>query len=229
MNVSHVIEYVSDILNDQEVGFAYTTWDQPFLLGTLNDALSRIASALPWAVRQNVDVTLKPGAVQDLALDGFANPIVIGQVCHQLGVRVLMTPPLKVDVSTMRDACCPPSEGMFKKKSEFDANDTCGKYRLTQYAIDPDNPSSLVVSPPVPAGVSPVIVVSTSTFAALTIDMPFDRFLPVYSLVVDWMLHRAYSVDVKTEEIRQRAQQYFEQFHTSLKTVDDAHRRALEG
>jgi len=215
-----LIKYVSDILNDQETGFTYQVWTEAFLLNALNDATSRVATNIPWLFRGQSDITLTPGGATTLPPEMQYQSDIVGQVCSKNGVEYLRT-----DITQSKDtqlnkpsSCCPPSDGMFSRP-RADPNDPCSAYKLSQWAITKDAPGILMVSPDVPNGVSSTIRVSYMKVPVFTLTDTLgaaDRFA---SLLIDWMLNRAYSVDIKTPEVVDRAKLHETQFTDGLKAV----------
>ena len=215
-----LVKYVSDILNDQEAGFTYQVWTEAFLLNALNDAASRIATNIPWLFRAQSDITLTPGGATTIPTEMQYQSDIVGQVCIKNGVQYLRT-----DITQSKDtqlnkpsACCPPSDGMFSRPKK-DPNDPCSAFQLSQWAITKDAPGILMVAPDVPNGVSPIIRISYMKVPVFAIGDTLgaaDRFS---SLIVDWMLNRAYSVDIKTPEVNDRAKLHEAQFVEGIKAT----------
>jgi hypothetical protein len=77
-------------------------------------------------------------------------------------------------------------------------------YQVKSYAIDPKNPVTFYVSPPVPAGITPKIRVTVQDVAPEYTDSMLDYEIPLESKYFpnlwDYVMARAYEVDRESKE-----------------------------
>jgi hypothetical protein len=223
-----LIKYVSGILNDQELGSEFVVWSEGFLLAALNEGAAYCSSRFPWMFREPLDLILVAGVEQYIAPEYRAGLTYRGQVCTIRGVESLRTGALPIERTTGDEmmACdtgsCA-SDGMFSTACA-PADDPCGSYRVKNYKIDPGNTTQISVYPPVPLGVSAKIRLSYVKPPEFALDNPLYAVVTFVPVIVDWMLFRAYSVDIRTEEVRERSNSYRKAVDESLVAFEKAYR-----
>lgn len=216
--VDDVIEYVSHILNDQdEVVGPYAAWPYAVLLSSFKEAAALIASRLPSAFREDAELSLQPGMLQNIPKEYRQNFKLLGQRCHRNGVSYVKTDQLQASkLIRGHDACCD-TEGMFVAATR--TADECGGYTLSAWSMDITDPSHFTVQPDVPIGAQAVVVISYANTTALNAAVDMKKHAAFIPLIVSWMLYRAYSTDLKTDDVRLRADQHRNSFDTDIKSL----------
>lgn len=228
--VASTIAYASYILNDQNAGSEFSVWSEDMLHTAFNEALAVIATRVPWAFRKRGTITLTPGSLQAIPESMRSNFKVLGQKCHRLGVPYTRTSVTRVAKLTGLADCCPPNVGMFANQTT-QAMAECGNYVLTSWALDHTDPSVFSVYPSVPNGSAPVVEISYVDSPRLDKTASTEEVRHFIPMVVHWMLFRAYSTDLKTDDIRLRSEQHFTHFETEINRAMQTYMKgmAVEG
>ena len=215
--VSSIIDYVASILNDNHAGFEHEVWPEPVLLASLNEAFAKIAQHIPWLFKVSGELTLSPGASQVIPpemQDGFN---VVGQQCVRNNVPYVRSGITHVEDAGGDMGCCPQPRGMFTRAP--DPNDPCSAYSADMWSTVTGDMSSFNISPPVPFGTAPVLRVTYVKAPVFTTGEALGAHTRHVALVVDWMLFRAYSVDLKTDEVRLRADTHLKAFEGGIDAI----------
>lgn len=214
--VADTVRYVSQILNDQEAGHEYVVWPQDLLLSSLNEGLAALSPRIPWLFRKKGTIPLTPGKSQTIPTDMKQDFKLIGQNCTRLGQPRVATNVTRVESLTGDEGCCPAgSDGMFAAPT-VKPTDDCGGYALSLWAFDKADPSTFMVSPDVPVGSTASVQVSYSDISPKLLTDSLDDYRQAIPLLVDWMLFRAYSTDLKTDDVRLRADAHRTQFEVGV-------------
>lgn len=215
--VDDVVRYVSHILNDQdEVAGAYSTWPYALLLSSFKEAAALIASRLPSAFREDAELLLQPGMLQNIPTEYRQNFRLLGQRCQRNGVSYVKTDVIQVQKLIRSNAACCDVDGMFVDAAR---KDECGGYTLQAWSMDSADPSHFTVQPDVPFGAQATVVVSYANTTALNAPVDMRKHAAFVPLIVSWMLYRAYSTDLKTDDVRLRAEQHRNSFDTDIKNL----------
>lgn len=212
--VGDTVQYVSYILNDQEPGHEYVVWPKPLLEASFKEAVQALTARVPWLFKKSTTLDLSPGAAQALPSSMVNQFSVIGQQCTKNGIPFILSGATRVEEVGEAGCCEEPADGMFAKKTGTD--DGCGGYNLNHWSLDPSDPTTFFVEPPVPAGKTPKVKVSYVDVPDTSSTASTDAFQIALPLVVDWMLHRAYSTDLKTDDVRLRADAHRQQFEVGV-------------
>lgn len=219
--MKEVGEYVtgaSVLLNDQQVGREFTRWSRALLVSFLNDALAEIAAHKPEAFARQEELRLEPGRVQHIeSVVGMGNEI-------PLGAR-LVSIDTNADGSTVYEAdydltqafapfnCC-------DEPLELDRHGR-PRYRVVSYSINPRDTKSFTVSPPVPAGLSPVVRATiVGAIPQYTAQSHFST--PVYiepkyqAAILDYIVGKAFEIDTESPSSRTNADRHLGRFYTML-------------
>lgn len=222
--VGTVIDRVAGLLNDRDPALGNVRWPRADLIGHLNEALCELSAHRPEAFVEVLDIVLKPGAQQKLSdkLKGLAS------IEAHYAANGEAT---AVSEASYRYA------KIFKKKPCLarhrcgDASgNPCRDYRLKSYTRNPIDDTVFTVDPPVPPGCA--ITVKATVYArpqrfcsadekkCLGVGCEFE------AQVVNWILYRAFSVDLESTQSRENAKLYHELFVRGLELKNRAYDRA---
>lgn len=199
------VEEVSRDLNDQQQGREYQRWSRALLVSYLNDALTEIIGYRPDAYAENTNISLVAGYQQ--------------QVVGRSVLKILSN----ADGSFVSEGeldllTAWASAGMPAQPLRVDANGN-PIYSVKSYAIDPKDPTQFYVSPPVPAGLTPVLKARCTlepNYTLLTLGEQVP-ILPKYSnSVKDYMLYSAYSLDSESPEASKNAEACYRAFYQAM-------------
>lgn len=207
LRVQELVAYVSGLLNDQESGHEFMTWNQPLVESGVREGISIIALKKPELFIDVVPVTMRPGIRQALP-DGVREDIRVVSYVSEGQERFDFTDTTAVLIK--RDsgafATCTP-------RSAFSAPDDRPPHgwRLRHWAWDAGDPSSIYVSAPVPNDGREYILNVAHVGSGVKDDGTtniHDRWKPV---VVSFALYRMWSVDNESDIAAKRASEYFTQ------------------
>lgn len=202
--VQQIVEYVSGQLQDQRERAQYTRWTVAMLVNYLNDAMSEISSIRPEAFALRQTVTLDPGYIQAVPPGWMA---IVRVEENPDGTRVY-----EADTELMRVYGGSP-------RSQRINYDVAGNvvYYVRSFSIDPKDPKTYYVSPPVPAGVTAKVLVTMVAnpvvYTPGDLGAEIDVQPGVYNLVQDYMLGRAFEIDAESAQARATSAQHFTQFY----------------
>jgi hypothetical protein len=215
-----LIVEVARLLNDAEPGYEHIRWTRADLLEYLNDAQRQVYLVRPELYAQTDVFALVPGARQGPLPDGCQLQKIIGSAGDAGRAR-------KVDdglLQAFADTGCAPVS-------------VCGDYRVRGYSFTPQDPQSFFVDPPVPEDGQPytVALVCQQSPEAITLaqlddaDPRNDRLVTparMHNALIEWMLYRAYSVDMESAQSFAKQQDHRQHFYAML-GVSEAKERVV--
>lgn len=206
-----LIAEVARLLNDAEPGYEHIRWTRPDLLVYLNDAQRQVYLYRPELYARTELFPLAPGARQGPLPEGCQLQKVIGSSPGGGRAR-------KVDdglLQAFADSGCRPSG-------------PCGDdYRVSGYSFTPQDPMSFFVDPPVPddGQTYTVALVCQQTPEAITLaqlDAPNPAASALvtparmHNALIEWMLYRAYSVDMESAQSFAKQEAHRKHFYAML-------------
>jgi hypothetical protein len=211
---SRVIISVARLLNDYEPGYEHIRWTRLDLLDYLNDAQAQLYVLRPAAFTRGEVFVLRPGSLQGPLPDGCQLQRVVGSGD---GSRAR-----KVD------------DGLLQAFAGFGCKPAAAPaaYRVSGFSFNPEDAAHFFIDPPVPED-GLVHVVTTIcqqaprilTLADLDAALPSPPAPPVDQLdapgamrnpLIEWMLHRAYSVDMESPQSSAKQALHLQTFNTLL-------------
>lgn len=219
-HAADLIVAVSRLLNDAEPGYEHIRWTRADLLEYLNDAQKQVYLYRPELYAQTDVFALVPGARQGPLPDGCQLQKIIGSVGDVGRAR-------KVDdglLQAFADTGCAPVN-------------VSDDYRVRGYSFTPQDPMSFFVDPPVPDdGRSyTVALVCQQAPEAITLaqlddaDPRNDRLVTparMHNALVEWVLYRAYSVDMESAQSFAKQEAHRQHFYAML-GVSEAKERVV--
>lgn len=209
-----IIAEISRLLNDQEENYEFLRWSEAELQEYVNDGIAQVAMLKPDAFSKSIDVPLKAGYLQEL-------PKEMTQLIDVLGSKnesgCMSAKPLKndknlFDVSRNYFSFCN------KGKSR-------GNYEVKGYSVDPNNPHTIFVNPPVPAGEE----ASLTVYGVVLPDGDSPDIPKKYhNAVIEWALYRAFGKDLESAADNQLSQQHLQHFYSILQLSQQAEDRLHE-
>jgi hypothetical protein len=204
--VGGIIKYVSGQLNDQQVNREYNRWTRTDLLNALNLALSAVSTYRKDAFTGTVAITLVPGSRQTST--GYSE---IVEIVSNADGR----PAHKADVSILKAFSaydyCPP-------KIQF--KDGKAVYSAKSAGVDPTDPKTFYVSPPVPVGMTAAVlakvVKNAPTYTLTDWDVEIDIDERYINNLVDFMQARAHELDLESATAQVSSSKFYKQFYTAL-------------
>lgn len=193
-----IARYLSDYDEDE----SYVHWTQEDLLSYFKRAISIVAMAKRDKFVNRTVIKLKPGTVQDAPSNCESDISVQGIEVDGATERIRRAN-LNIYPSLGRPTC---------------HSKTCGRgYKMKSYDIDPDNPRSILVDPPVPddADVSMVFtcyIPPEVSSADSVVELGGDLEAVVFEL----MLYYAWGVDIEDVANRERSNQHWNNAMTLL-------------
>jgi hypothetical protein len=195
---SRVIVSVARLLNDYEPGYEHIRWTRLDLLDYLNDAQMQLYVLLPAAFTRSEAFVLRPGSLQGPLPDGCQLQRVVSSGD---GSRAR-----KVD------------DGLLQAFAGFGCKPTPvpAAYRVSGFSFNPEDATHFFVDPPVPEdGVEHTVMVicqqAPRVLALADLDAtppplpapPADQLdapSALRNVLIEWMLYRAYSVDMESPQ-----------------------------
>lgn len=208
--VADLLAEVAGLLNDREPGAEYVRWTKLDLLEYMNDGVMQAFLVRPQLFSHNETIDLVPGAAQTLP-DGC-------NLQKMLGTDGETKPARKLD------------ESMLAIYGGQSCNCSCGPYKIDGYTSNPTDPNHFFVDPPVPDdGVThkatitclqepkPVAAVVDGS-GAVTDFNPADLSIKgkLHNAVIEWMLYRAYSVDMESPQSNNKMTFHVKHFYEML-------------
>lgn len=208
-------------LNDQFVGREFTRWTRAQLISYLNAALAEIACYRPDAFASYTDITLVPGAKQQLADANSTLMSISVNSPDGAGVTQADYELLKVFSSY---TCCASNVVL-----DTQGNPT---YTVKSYAIDPKAPATFYVDPPVPEGMENVKVSAQlygdpPVYSLEKWEVNVAIALKYSAAILDYMMARGFDIDSESPLSRANANSHFQRFYNALGVqyrVESAHR-----
>lgn len=215
---SRVIVSVAKLLNDYEPGYEHIRWTRLDLLDYLNDAQAQLYVLRPAAFTRAEEYTLRPGSLQGPLPDGCQLQRVVGTGD---GSRAR-----KVDDGLLQAFAgfgCKPAHAL-------------GTYRVSGFSFNPEDASHFFVDPPAPDdGIAHVVTLTCQqaprVIAVAELDtVPPPRPAPpadqldapgtLSNALIEWMLYRAYSVDMESPQSSAKQALHLQAFNTMLGIVE---------
>lgn len=204
--VGQTCTHVSRQLSDQHKNKEFIRWNRSDLLEYLNEAHLEVGAYRPEAFTAEQTIALVAGSKQKLPNGGVLQSI----VRNENGV-----PPHKADDKLMKAfgayAVCPPRPRFVNGSVE---------YEVKTYAIDSDDTHIFYVSPPVPNGLAPNVVVVAQGQATQYTLQDWNKPLAIqpkfYNNIIDYMMARAYQQDTESEVSLAQAQRLFQLFYQQM-------------
>lgn len=196
--VREIVDRAFTLLGDKE----REHWTVAQLVGYVNEALCEIQSYRPDAFAQTVELLLQPGRLQRLPNE-YRRVVSIdfngtdGPPINETSEDILRT---------FQGHGC--------------QNAPRGCYEVMSWSRNPVDHSVFYVNPPVPAGSTHTVQATVAAYppkhtpdnldACLGVDCAYD------AQVLDWVLARAYEVDIESEYAVRQAAMYRRNFYSAL-------------
>lgn len=205
--VQSIITEVSTQLNDQEPGFLFARWTQAELIDYLNFGLIEVGNYKPDTFAASQEVTLVAGAIQVLPV---GSTLLKSVDYNGSTAGCPFSPIVQCDMEMLR--------AFFKQPCLPTGGPT--NYRVRTYAYDAKNPGIFYVSPPVPAGGTTTVVLTTVneapqySIADLPVIVAIDQ---KYITAVEYfMLMKAYEVDTESQTSASENAKYRQMFYNMM-------------
>ena len=187
--VRTVVEEVSTYLVDQEPEFEFTHWSEVEILTYLQDALRILAMNAKHLFVSDKVITLRPGENQTLAAGCDELRSVQGNVDRHGNLTTsTRRTSLRAAQTINRPMCGASEEG----------------YRVGTYQMDPGNPKTFNVQPPVPTRGTHRVLVScygVPLIRSVEEELPVpDTVIPI---VKEFMMYYAYGQDTESVPARE--------------------------
>lgn len=210
--VGGIIYELARLFNDAEPGFEYIRIEQQDWLEYFNDAQRQIYADRPELFSENETINLVPGSHQNLP-DGCALQKVTSSTGKDQRTRKISDVMLQAfsGVNCKPSCLCDPAD-----------------YTVSGFSYNPEDPTHFFVDPPVPNdGVvhqaditclqAPPEVTATGTKPNLTYSPDVIKVpTKLHNAVVEWMLYRAFSVDMESAQSYERMQFHLKHFYEIL-------------
>jgi len=203
--VLQLITAVSSALQDQRHRAQFTRWTQVMLVDYLNAAMNEIAAIRPEAFALRQKFTLDPGMVQAVPDEASAFVRIEnnadGSTCYEADVEILK------------------AYGQRPAANRRVHYDEAGNvvFAVKSFSIDPLDPKTFYVDPPVPAGVTAEVtatfVMNPVQYSVNDIEAPIDVVPTVYNLAYDFMLGRAWEIDTESQQAMANSVKHYKQFY----------------
>ena len=209
MKCGQIIYEVSRDLNDQEVGYEYTTWPKEMLRSYLYENLTQLAVLFRKLFLVRRIVRIKAGGLWQRACDCEQILRVIGEVTEDGEQLINYLSDVTDDTRLTWPGAierCPVGEA----KSE---------YQMTGYSISNVDESMLKVYPPIPRGEEDHFVM-VECFDSPD-GAPDDFVVPerLVALIKQWMLWRAYAIDSENNPaVMQTAAKHLDAYNALYQT-----------
>ena len=207
--VADVVTYVSTILNDQEVGYEFTVWEEQFLEQAAREAVALISGVNASAFVKTQTMLLNAGASHPVPVDLRNDFKVVAQVCgttKRYNFESVNSDSIKDSMPSAAipcDDCKPrPMFGCAQSTSP------CGDWELRRWAWSTEQADVLYVYPPV--------VTSGTIEVSYTGEVVEDGSAPLHEkwfpAIVSFVLFRAYSKDNESQIHAARAATNYDTF-----------------
>jgi len=206
------------LLNDAEPGYEHIRWTRADLLEYLNDAQRQVYLYRPELYARSEVFPLVPGTRQGPLPDGCQLQKVIGSTGDAGRAR-------KVD------------DGLLQAFAGTGCMWACDEngYRVSGYSFTPQDPQAFFVDPPVPDdGQSYTVALvcqqcpEAITLADLDDADPRNDLLVtparMHNALIEWVLYRAYSVDMESAQSFAKQQDHRKHFYAILGVAETKER-----
>jgi hypothetical protein len=215
---SVVIVSVAKLLNDYEPGYEHIRWTRSDLLDYLNDAQAQVYVLRPAAYTRSETVALRPGSLQGPLPDGCQLQRVIGTDEHRRARKV--------------------DDGLLQAFAGFGCKPAPAPaiYRVSGFSFNPEDATHFFVDPPVPddghthtvavmCQQAPRIIELADLDAAIPPPpaLPADQLdtpAALRNVLIEWMLYRAYSVDMESPQSAAKQALHLQTFQILLGIVE---------
>lgn len=190
-SVSDCVQYVSELLRDQEPNAEFTVWSEPLLVNALRDGLSIIASVDAKSMLARKEIVLQPGSIQQLP-EELEHVIVLAQTAPIFTTNFVEKDisAFKVDASDAKTSNTPTIANA--------CNTTTTEWKLERWGWGQVFPDKLFVYPPVPNdGKTRKIIISHLPVIS-TVSDTFVLSQAYYTALISWMLYRALGANLES-------------------------------
>lgn len=216
--VADILWEVAGLLNDREPGFEYVRWTKADLLEFMNDGIMQAYLVRPQLFTHNETFNLVPGALQTVP-DGC-------QMQKLLATDGVAKPARTIDYE------------MYSVYAGFECGCLCGPYQVDGVVQNPSDPNGFYVDPPVPndgkTHTATIMCLGEPKEVSAVYDangniVGFDpETAPMkgklHNAVVEWMLYRAFSIDIESQpsdaKMRFHLRHFYEMLGLDAKITD---------
>lgn len=223
IHAAALVVEVARLLNDHETGYQHIRWPRADLLEYLYDAEMAAYAAKPEAYAHDETVTLRPGTRQGPLPEGCKLQKIIGSDGSDRRAR-------KVD------------DVLMQAFSGFGCKPACdddGIYAVSGFSFNPQDPAGFFVEPPVPddGQEHSLDIVCLQEPKPLT-EADLDRTgtepdadvigspTRMHNALIEFMLYRAYSVDMESGQSHAKAVAHLQTFNQMLGIAKTENTRA---
>lgn len=201
ISASSMLADVARYLSDYDEDESYVHWTQEDLLSYFKRAVSIVAMAKRDKFVKRRVIKLQPGAVQEAPSDCESDISVQGVERDGVVERIR-----RANLNIY------PSLGRRCKAK------TCGTgYKMKSYDVDPANPRSILVDPPVPENADVSLVFTCYVPPTVdSIDSVIELGGDLEAVVFELMLYYAWGVDIEDVANRERSNQHWNNAMTLL-------------
>lgn len=199
LNARELVQRARGIINDPEK----VRWSDDALVDYLNEGLSLLQSMRPDSFTKTIELDLVPGSRQQVPE----------------GVDKLLD--VTSNVTATGGEGGPVNEADYALSRKI--TDTCsgGEDReVENYSVVSHDPKTFFVSPPVAAGTTRKVMARVVMDAPYTCALDIEGCIDVprkhSAALVDWILHRAYLLDMESQYARLASSSAFERFYRVL-------------
>lgn len=229
--VKDMIQRALTLLQDNEAGFESTTWTQDVLLLWVNEGMKQIAAMRPDLFTSVEKITLTSGRTQKLDTTKY---VAIYDIDGNVQVGPDGEEIVDDDVSADNAAMLK----RFKKKRCL-PKDACGcgdaatGYNVSLFVQNQYSQTDFSVEPPVPAGASVEVMATVQRCPAQytmgDVAKNIELTCPNEPALLDWIMHRAYTIETESEYIVAAKRDHLHQFYASVNGKYTADSRMTSG
>lgn len=218
-----IVKRITGLLNDADPHAPNTRWSRETLIDYINEGLCRVNARRPDAFADTVQLTLKPGALQQLpmafasfnaietSVDAKGNETPVQQVDERFAKIFSKKPCLS------RDTRCEDP----RAAAQAGLLDPCAAYAVKSFTKNAIDERSFRVEPPVPEGCSAVVTATVVRKPPRFCGADASKCLGIpcefEAAVVEWALYRAYSMDIESAISARMAERHLEAFEIMMK------------
>lgn len=204
--VGLICKYVSVQLNDQQLHKEFLRWTRQMLLDNMNLGLAAVATYRKDAFTGTVQIPLVPGIRQ--TSEGYSEIVEVvgngdGRPAHQGDPGILKA-------FSAYNYC--PLKLQFRNGQPV--------YAVKSVGVDPTDPTTFYVSPPVPPGLNVTVLAkvvhNTPVYKLADWDKPIDMDPRYNNNLIDFMQARAFELDTESAFGQQASRKFYQQFYTAM-------------
>jgi hypothetical protein len=201
--VGQYVTHVSTQMNDQRPSRAFTRWGRGLLLDYLNLGLNEIGTYRPEAFAKDVIIDLVAGATQTTDY----SKTIVALSSNMDGTPIL---PGDIEMATAFNAyaICPIEPRIINGEA---------RYLVRSFALDKHNKHKFYVDPPVPKGlvvqVNASITGEVPQYTLADWDKPIVMESKFSGDLVDYMMAKAFELDMESAQSRSNSQSLFKKFY----------------